>query len=109
MIIECIATGIAGVFLGGLLASWGVDSMINEHKERLREIRKELNSHKKAKDFHIGQVVYACKYNSFYMGEITEIFYKKDRTIIKLTGEDEYFDLKMIYTNKDEALQQIKI
>lgn len=66
----------------------GVDSMINEHKERLREIRKELNSHKKAKDFHIGQVVFACKYNGFYMGEITKIIHTKSETLIELNKKE---------------------
>lgn len=108
MIIECIATGIAGVFLGGLFVSWGVDSVINENKKRLREINNELNLHKKAKDFHIGQVVYACKYNSFYMGEITKIIHTKNETLIEL-NKKEVFRICNIYTDKNEALQQIKI
>lgn len=108
MIIECIATGVAGVFVGCFLACWGVDSMINEHKKRLQEFRKELNTYKKIRNLHIGQVVYACKYNSFYMGEITKITHSENDTTIELNN-NEVFRVCDIYIDQNEALQQIKI
>lgn len=108
MIIEYIATGIAGVFVGFLLACHGINNVINEQKKRLQEFRKELNTYKKIRNLHIGQVVYACKYNSFYMGEITKITHSESDTTIELNN-NEVFRICDTYTDQNEALQQIKI
>lgn len=104
MIMEYIATGVAGVFVGAIWASQEMGSETEENAQ----LKQELNHLKKVGSLHIGKVVYACKYSSFYMGEITEIIHKKRFTTIELNGK-ETFDIGMIYTNKEEALQQIKI
>lgn len=104
MIIEYIAAGVAGIFAGAIWAGWGITAQFEENDK----LKQELNHLKKVGNLHIGQVVYACKYNSFYMGEITGIVCKNTTTRIEINNE-ENFDIGMIYTSKDEALQQIKI
>lgn len=108
MIIECIIIGGVGVFVGLLLGCYCMDSMIKEHRGRLREFRKELNTYKRTNDLYIGQVVYGCKYNGFYMGEITKITHSERETTIELNNQ-EVFRICDIYTDQNEALQQIKI
>jgi|GEM_PF-4280194 hypothetical protein len=104
MIIECIAVGVTGVFVGIVLVGQGITAQSEEN----RKLKQELSHHKKVGNLHIGQVVYACKYNSFYMGEITKITHSTDETTIELNNK-EIFRNCHIYTDKNKALQQIKI
>lgn len=104
MIIECIAAGVAGVFVGAIWASQEMGSKTEENAQ----LKQELNHLKKVGSLHIGQVVYACKFNSFYMGEITKITHSENDTTIELNN-NEVFRVCDIYTDQNEALQQIKI
>lgn len=104
MIAECIASGLLGFFIGGVWIGSEINA-ISKEKERLIE---ENNHLKRFEDFHIDQVVYACKFNSFYMGEITKMTHSKNETLIEL-DKKEVFRICNIYTDKNEALQQIKI
>lgn len=104
MIIECIAAGVAGVFVGVIWVGQGITAQSEEN----HKLKQKLNHHKKVGNLHIGQVVYACKYNSFYMGEITKITHSENETTIELNN-NEVFRICDIYTDKNEALQQIKI
>lgn len=102
--IECIAAGLIGFFIGAI---W-IGSEINDISKEKKQLKRENNRLKSIGNLHIGQIVYACKYNAFYMGKITGIVCKNTTTRIEINNE-ENFDIGMIYTNKDEALQQIKI
>jgi len=104
MIIECIVAGVAGVFVGAIWASQEMGSKTEENAQ----LKQKLNHLQKVGKLHIGKVVYACKYNSFHMGEITKITHSERETTIVLNNQ-EVFRVCDIYTDKDEALQQIKI
>ncbi len=102
--IECIAAGLLGFFGGAI---W-MGSEINDISKEKKQLKKENNHIKSIGNLHIGQIVYACKCNSFYMGEITSIVYRDSSITIGLDCK-ETFDIKNIYTDKNEALKQIKI
>lgn len=102
--IECIASGLLGFFLG---ATWMASDVDNVSKEK-EQLKKENNHLKRIDNLHIGQIVYACKHNAFYMGKITSIVYRDSSITIRLDCK-ETFDIKNIYTDKNEALKQIKI
>lgn len=101
---EYIVVALIGFIIGAI---W-MGSKINDISKEKQRLRKENNHLKRIGAFHIGEVVCACRYNSFYMGEITKITHSESDTTIQLNN-DEVFRICHIYTDKNEALQQIKI
>lgn len=101
---EYIVVALIGFIIGAI---W-MGSKINDISKEKKRLSEENNHLKRFGDFHIGQVVYACKHNSIYMGKITKMTHYENETLIELNSS-KFFSICDIYTDKNEALQQIKI
>lgn len=102
--IECITTGLLGFFIGAI---W-IAREINDISKEKEQIKRIINHLKEGGNLDIEQEVYACEGNRLYTGIITSIEYRKNAITIELNYE-ETFDIKNVYTDKYEALKQIKI